>query len=244
MEGKGKMTLVMEPIGVIRSCFKEKFGIPRQAGLVQTALARIVLFAPFGRDESLKDLEMFSHIWVQFYFHGDSDEGWKSTVRPPGLGGRQRVGVFASRSPHRPNHIGLSAVRLLDIDPGGDGASLLVGGGDFLDGSPVLDIKPYLVYSDCIGYADPGYATAARDRIDVVFSKQADDFCVAYRRAKKLDLRGLIIETLRQDPRPASQKNREKIFGIRLWGVNVRWLAQPGVFTVMECSDLEDGGMS
>jgi len=235
------MALAIEPIGVIRSCYKEKFGIPRQAGLVETARARIVLFPLFGRDELLKDLEQFSHIWVQFYFHGVSAEGWKATVRPPGLGGRRRVGVFASRSPHRPNHIGLSAVRLLDIDIREDGAHLLVAGGDFLDDSPVLDIKPYLVYSDCLADARSGYADTARSSMRVVFSEQAEEFCAAYYHAMQRDLRGLIIETLSEDPRPASQRSREKHFGMRLWDVNVRWLAQHRIFTVMECHDLSAG---
>ncbi len=235
------MALAIEPIGVIHSCYTEKFGIPRQAGLVEKALAGIWLFSPFGRNESLKDLESFSHIWVQFYFHDVSAEGWKATVRPPGLGGRRRVGVFASRSPHRPNHIGLSAVRLLDIDIREDGAHLLVAGGDFLDGSPVLDIKPYLVYSDCLEDARSGYADTPRAPIRVVFGRQAEDFCAAYFHRMKRDLRGLIVETLRQDPRPASQKNREKHFGMRLWDVNVRWLAQHQLFTVTKCSDVAAG---
>ncbi|MBE0584885.1 MAG: tRNA (N6-threonylcarbamoyladenosine(37)-N6)-methyltransferase TrmO, partial [Desulfofustis sp.] len=129
-------------IGIIRSCYRQKFGIPRQAGLTPSASAELQLVRPFARREMIQGLEQFSHLWLLFLFHGVVGDGWQATVRPPRLGGRKRIGVFATRSPHRPNHIGLSAVRLLGIESDGDGVTLALGGVDLLDGTPVLDIKP------------------------------------------------------------------------------------------------------
>ncbi len=140
--------LEINPIGVVHSCYTEKFGIPRQPGLVDKARATIELFSPYNRAEMVRKLESFSHIWVHFLFHDAVAEGWRPTVRPPGLGGQKRVGVFASRSPHRPNHLGISAVKLIGIKRVGQRLLLEVGGGDFLHGSPVFDLKPYIPYSD------------------------------------------------------------------------------------------------
>lgn len=138
------MTFSFQPIGVIHSCFKEKFGIPRQSGLVTAAQATLELHAPYDCPEALVELEGFSHIWVTFVFHQSMRDNWKATVRPPRLGGNQRIGVFASRSPFRPNPIGLSAVQLESIDCKDGHCQLQLRGADLLDGTPVLDIKPYV----------------------------------------------------------------------------------------------------
>ena len=130
-------------IGTIHSCYKEKFGIPRQPGLVSSP-ATIVIDSSFSKDEAFRELETFSHVWVIFVFNGIENKKWKSTVRPPRLGGNQRIGVFASRSMFRPNPIGLSVVELKNIERKGSKIILNIIGGDFLDLTPVLDIKPYI----------------------------------------------------------------------------------------------------
>ena len=152
------------PIARIHSCFSEKFGIPRQPGLAAKATARMEMLPPYDRSEMVRGLEKFSHIWIHFLFHDAITEGWRPTVRPPWLGGRKRVGVFASRSPHRPNFIGLSVVRLLEIHLEGKRLFLELAGVDFLDQTPVFDIKPYLPYSDRIIEATGGYAVEPKGR--------------------------------------------------------------------------------
>jgi len=147
------------PIGVIESCFKEKFGIPRQPGLARSvpAIIRLDKNDPFLA-QSLRRLEEFSHLWVIYIFHEHGSRNWKPSIRPPRLGGAEKVGVLASRSPHRPNPIGLSAVELVRVDlQDPAGVAIHVRGGDFLDGSPVLDIKPYVPYADAFPDARAGW---------------------------------------------------------------------------------------
>ena len=226
------------PIGVIHSCFSEKFGIPRQSGMVKSATAFIELLPPFNREEMVRGLDGFSHIWVHFLFHQVLEEGWKPTVRPPWLGGKKRVGVFASRSPHRPNHIGMSAVKLTDIRREKKTYIIKVTGGDFLDQTPVLDIKPYVPYCDSVETATSGYTVYNRsDRleIEVIFSKETSLFCAAYEQDTGRELYLLIEEMIRQDPRPASQKGTKKQFGMLLWDVNIRWQVIDSQFQVLEC---------
>ena len=233
----------LEPIGVIRSCYTEKFGIPRQAGLAEGARASIILKPPFDREEMVKALDQFSHIWVHFIFHQTLAEGWRSTIRPPGLGGQKRVGIFASRSPHRPNHLGFSAVSLLEIHVGHGETVLEIGGGDFLDGTPVVDIKPYIPYCDAIETAEGGYSGDGGIIQMVDFSGESDRFCRLYRAKTGRDLRTLITQVLQQDPRPASQRRVKREFGIRLWDVNIRWrVDDDSSFTVKECKLLRDMG--
>ncbi len=170
----------IEPIGIIYSCYPEKFGIPRQPGMVKSSTARLVLQEPYNRIEMVKCLDEFSHIWVQFLFHQTVDEGWRPTIRPPFLGGKRRVGIFASRSPHRPNYLGLSVVRLLGITHNSDELSLALEGVDLLDQTPVFDIKPYIPYCDSIKDAEEGYATPPTSCYEVLFSKEAEGFCRQY----------------------------------------------------------------
>ena len=223
------------PIARIHSCFTEKFGIPRQPGLAAKATARMEMLPPFDRSEMVRGLENFSHIWVHFLFHDAITEGWRPTVRPPWLGGQKRVGVFASRSPHRPNFIGLSVVRLLEIRLEGKRLFHELAGVDFLDQTPVFDIKPYLPYSDSIVEATSGYAAGPGEAADVEFSDEAIAFCLAYRQEKGRDLSGLIREILQQDPRPASQKEVGRDFGMLLWDINVRWRVSERGFLVLAC---------
>lgn len=223
------------PIGIIHSCFTEKFGVPRQPGMVKSATARLELFAEYGREETLRGLTQFTHLWVQFLFHQTIAEGWKPTIRPPMLGGRKRIGVFASRSPHRPNHIGMSAVRLEKIAKEKGVYFLELSGVDFLDKSPVLDIKPYVVYSDCIESASCGYAHGQQPEVTIHFSAGAEEFCRGYQGETGRNIRQLIQEMIRHDPRPASQKKNKSSFGMLLWDVNIRWEIVGEVFRVESC---------
>ncbi|PID44703.1 MAG: tRNA (N6-threonylcarbamoyladenosine(37)-N6)-methyltransferase TrmO [Proteobacteria bacterium] len=229
-----------EPIGVVRSCFTEKFGIPRQSGLAPSASAVIQLRKRFCRQEIVNGLDGFNHLWVLFIFHRVLEDGWKTTVRPPRLGGRERVGVFATRSPHRPNHIGLSAVRLDGIQCGRGFLHLAVSGGDLLDGTPVIDLKPYIPYSDVINSAHMPSGAGVSPVTEVLFTEAAQLFCQHYEEQTNRKLHALIIEVLRQDPRPASQQQKKKEFGIQLWNVNVRWEIDDHYCRVLCCELLED----
>ncbi len=231
------------PIGVIESCFKEKFGIPRQPGLARSAPAVIRLDKkdPFLA-QSLRRLEEFSHLWVIYVFHEHGSRNWKPSIRPPRLGGAEKVGVLASRSPHRPNPIGLSAVELVKVDLDDPaGVAIHVRGGDFLDGSPVLDIKPYLPYADSIPEASAGWADEPITKTPVEFTALAEEKIAASENAEQL--RTMITEVLELDPRPAFQKRRMPPtspeaqgldFGFALLNVDVKWRIDQGRFVVTD----------
>ena len=228
----------IRPIGVVHSCYREKFGIPRQPGLVKSSKGRIELLEEFAREEMVKGLAGFSHIWVHFIFHAAVKDGWRPTVRPPWLGGQERVGVFATRSPHRPNHLGMSVVRLEGIVWEKKKLFLEISGLDLLDQTPVVDIKPYIAYSDIIDDADSAYATLDTERVTVEFSEESLIYCAQYEAETGRGLAMLISETLSQDPRPASQRQKIKEFGMTLWDLNVRWQVRDGVFYVYSiCRD-------
>lgn len=220
------------PIGRIRSCFPQKFGIPRQPGLVPQARAVLELFAPYGRAEALAGLEAFSHLWVVFVFHAHLDRPWHPTVRPPRLGGNRRIGLFASRSAFRPNPIGISAVRLDGIRQAGERAEIDIGGGDFLDGTPVLDIKPYLPYADAIAQAAGGFAAAAPPLLPVDFAPQAEAAC---RESGDDRLKELISGVLANDPRPAydDRADDNAVYGMRICESEVKWRVRQGRVTVL-----------
>ncbi|MDR3631581.1 MAG: tRNA (N6-threonylcarbamoyladenosine(37)-N6)-methyltransferase TrmO [Desulfocapsaceae bacterium] len=228
----------LQPIGIIHSCYPEKFGIPRQPGLVKSATARLEMLAPFNRPEMFKGLDRFSHIWLQFIFHETLAEGWRATIRPPWLGGRERVGIFASRSPHRPNHLGLSVVRLIRIVREGKGIFCDLAEIDLLDQTPVIDIKPYIPYSDRILEASDGYTLpAGSNTTAVVFSEQARDFCRRYEMRTGRKLYDLVCETLSLDPRPASHRARTGEYGTLFWDINVRWQVEADGFLVLDCAE-------
>ncbi len=228
------------PIARIHSCYAEKFGIPRQPGLVTKAIATIEMIAPYDRIEMFRELGQFSHIWVIFQFNKVIQEGWKTTVRPPGLGGQQRVGVFASRSPHRPNHIGISAVKLLSITHAGATTQLQVEGGDFLNGTPVFDIKPYVPFADVQEKAHAGFSARGICAMEVSFTDAASSFCLDYHQKTGKDLAGIIEQVLQQDPRPASQRQQKACFGMQLWDVNVKWVVRDEIFEVTECRKCQE----
>jgi tRNA-Thr(GGU) m(6)t(6)A37 methyltransferase TsaA len=215
--------ILIEPVAVVCSPFQEKFGVPRQSGLAPSALGEIRLLRPFDDPAMLQGLEEFSHIWLTFRFDRCVDQGWRSRVRPPRLGGNVEVGVWASRSPFRPNFLGLSAVRLLEVVTSPE-PLLRVAGLDLLDGTPVFDIKPYLPYSDAIHDARGGFAPRAPDpHLAVSFLPQAERQLAAV--ADPQRMRALIIEVLTLDPRPAYRRGPEpeRVYGMRLAGVDVRW---------------------
>lgn len=228
------MKITIEPIGIIHSCYPEKFGIPRQPGLVKSATARLELFEPYNRVEMVKGLDEFSHIWVQFLFHETVDKGWRSTIRPPFLGGKRRVGIFASRSPHRPNHLGISVVRLSGIVNEGKKLFLELAGVDLLDQTPVVDIKPYIPYSDKVEGATRGFTSPPASCNDVSFSEDAEEFCRQYELTQGRPLRRLIRETIGHDPRPAAHRLLKREYGILLWDVNVRFVADIDHFLVLK----------
>ena len=231
--GAGLAPIEMRPIGVIRSCFPDKFGIPRQPGLVPEAEARLELLPPYNRVEAVRGLEDCSHVWILFLFHHCLRGDWRPTVRPPRLGGARRIGVFASRAPFRPNPIGLSAVALLGIDSSG-GVALRLGGVDLADGTPVLDIKPYLPYADSLPEARAGVGEAEPADLELDFAPQPEALLAALPGTEGRRLRSLISGLLRQDPRPAHQSTDlpGRGFGMRLEGLNIRWESRGNRFLV------------
>jgi tRNA-Thr(GGU) m(6)t(6)A37 methyltransferase TsaA len=228
------MSYQFEPIGIIHSPFKEKFGIPRQPGLVPEARGVLELLPPCNRPETVSGLEGYSHLWLQFVFHQALREEWQPTVRPPRLGGNRRVGVFASRAPFRPNPIGLSVVTLERVIADQTGVRLELSGIDLVDGTPVLDIKPYVPYVDSIPDARSGFAPAApAPTLPVRFSEKAEQ--QLRERPDGAELRTLIIRLLELDPRPAYQEEAaERLYGFRLYDFDLRWRVEDGCVKVVE----------
>ncbi len=226
------MPYSVSPIGFVRSCFKEKFAIPRQPQLAPAARGVLELLPPFDQGEAVQGLEQVSHVWLLFLFHRTLEHQPRLKVRPPRLGGNQSLGVFASRATHRPNGIGQSVVRLDRVEPG----RLWLSGIDLLDGTPVLDIKPYVPYADCVPAAVNGIAASAPTPIAVDWQEPA--LAQAREHGRRLDepLLELIEQCLAQDPRPAYQiPSPERRYGARFWDVDVRWhYPEPGRICVLE----------
>jgi tRNA-Thr(GGU) m(6)t(6)A37 methyltransferase TsaA len=228
----------MQVIGDIRSPYKEKFGIPRQPGLAPVE-SLLELRPGFDSPAMLEGLEGFSHLWLSFVFHACVEDGWRPRVRPPRLGGNRRVGVFASRSPFRPNHLGLSVVELLGIEQD-QSLRLRLRGADLLDGTPVLDIKPYLPYVDAIPNARAGFAPKPPATLAVRFAEQPARWLEQYP-----DLQRMIASVLAQDPRPAYQQDDpERVYGMRLADVNLRFQIVGGVLEVLRVEALDLHGES
>lgn len=208
----------MKPIAKISCDFPDKFGIPRQSGLID-GLEATIIFEPEYRDpNSLRGIEEWSHLWLIWQFSENLRDGWSPTVRPPRLGGNRRVGVFATRSPFRPNPLGLSCVKLLQVvDTENHGRVLIVSGADLMDGTPIYDIKPYLRYTDSRPDASGGFADEVFDRsLDVSFPPEL--------LAKLPENRqNAVVEILSMDPRPAVQDDPMRIYGMRFAGYEIKF---------------------
>lgn len=212
-------------IGLVHSCFKEKFGIPRQPGLAPLACAEIELLPPYNDPAAFEGLEGCTHLWIQFVFHANKREEWKAKVKPPRLGGNKTLGVFATRSPNRPAPIGLSVVRYRGIVEREGKLLVQISGVDILEGTPVLDIKPYVPYVDCVLEAENNFAAAPPELIAVDIPAALMAICVAYWQRTGTDLAGLITQILQQDPRPQYQQPEpERVYGMKLLDLDVRWL--------------------
>lgn len=222
-------THMIKTIAHIKSDFSTKFGIPRQSGLVSELRSTIVFEPEFRNSDALRGLEDFSHLWIIWQFSEAIREEWSPTVRPPRLGGNTRMGVFATRSPFRPNPIGLSCVEILGIEDTQEfGAVIHVGGADLMDGTPIFDIKPYIPYCDCHPEATGG------------FTQQADDFLLNVVISDELlakipeDKRSALLGVLSHDPRPSYQKDSDRIYGLTFSGRNIRFTVQDKTLTVCE----------
>ena len=223
--------MTLDAIGTVRSCFGGKFGAPRQPGLCPGAWGELV-FAPAYRNRDLiRGIDGFSHLWLVFGFHETAGRGWHPTVRPPRLGGNERVGVFASRSTFRPNAVGLSLVRLEGVEARADeGPVLLLGGLDLIDGTPIYDIKPYLPYAEAIHDARAGFAAADIPRLEVVVDESSrTTFSGLPERTRRV-----IREALALDPRPAVRaEDSERVFGALICGLNIRFTVAAGHCTIV-----------
>ncbi len=239
------MQYQFDTIGVIHSCFKEKFGIPRQPGLVTEATATLELLPPYNRPEAVRGLAQFSHIWVLFIFHGCLRSKWKPTVRPPRLGGNERIGVFASRATYRPNPIGMSPVQLVGVEAEEGRVVLHLKGVDLLDGTPVVDIKPYIPYADALDEARGGFAESApQAKHEIHFTPKALAQCDSQRQSHP-NLKVMIEQLLRSDPRPAYKEGDDgRIYGMRLWDFDLRWRLEGDRVEVLELATIEDATSS
>lgn len=215
-------------IAHIHTDYNEKFGIPRQSGLAKSVKGRIVFQPEFRDAEAVRGLDGFSHLWLIWEFSENRGKAWSPTVRPPRLGGNRRMGVFATRSPFRPNPIGLSCVKLEEVitdDP--DGPVIVVSGPDLMDGTPILDIKPYIPYADSVPDASVGFLSEAEElRLEVVIPNE-----VAAKLGQTLSQE--LRDVLQNDPRPTYQNDPQRVYGVLFGGYNVTFQVKDNVLTVL-----------
>ena len=221
---------VIRPVAFYRGGFEQKFGIPRQAGLVPEIIGRVEFHGEFAVADALRGIEDFSHLWIIWQFSKNIRSTWSPLVRPPRLGGNEHMGVFATRSPFRPNGLGLSCVRLLEVD----GTDLVVGGADLADGTPVFDVKPY-VGADSHPDAELGFTTRnTDDQLEVLFPEELTS-----------DVPASVLEQLHgvlaQDPRPAYQHEAERVYGLTYAGWNVRFTVDGKRLKVLEVEPASEG---
>ena len=214
-------------IARMRSDFATKFGIPRQSGLVEELRSTIVFEPEYRNADALRGIEGFSHLWIIWQFSEAVRSDWSPTVRPPRLGGNTRMGVFATRSPFRPNHLGLSCVKLLGVEETEEfGTVLHVGGADLMDGTPIFDIKPYVPYADCHPEAAGGFTdTAGEYLLQVAFPEELLSLLPA-------DKRQAAISVLSHDPRPSYQRNPDRVYGLTFAGYDIRFCVKEDILTV------------
>ena len=222
----------MKIIARIHSDFKEKFGIPRQSGLVPQTRARIVFEKEYRVADALRGIEGYSHLWLIWSFSKAEREGGSPTVRPPRLGGNARMGVFATRSPFRPNAVGLSCVELVEVKlhtP--DGPVLIVGGADLLDGTPIYDIKPYLPHADCHPEAT---GSCSAEKVGYALRVDFPEHLLALVEESR---REVVMQLLSQDPRPSYQSDASRVYGMVYGDQNIRFTVEGGVLTVCAVED-------
>ncbi|MDV7104767.1 tRNA (N6-threonylcarbamoyladenosine(37)-N6)-methyltransferase TrmO [Vibrio sp. TH_r3] len=226
------MDHTIEPIGVIHTPYKEKFAVPRQPRLAPSATAKLQLIDNANSPEAIRGIEQFSHLWLLFLFDQNLQAGWTPTVRPPRLGGNERIGVLSTRSPFRPNGIGMSAVELKQVKQTEGQVWLELGSVDLVDGTPIIDIKPYIPYSDAIFDANGGFAQTEPKLLNVTFSTIAEQQLRFH--ANKEQVRAVIYEVLAQDPRPAYKKNStdNKEYAVNLFDLNVKFKVNEQLVTV------------
>ena len=223
------MDVNIQVIAQMRSDFATKFGIPRQSGLVEELRSTIVFEPEFRNPDALRGIEDFSHLWIIWQFSEAVRQGWSPTVRPPRLGGNTRMGVFATRSPFRPNNLGLSSVRLLAVEHTEKyGTVLHVGGADLMDGTPIFDIKPYIPYGDCHPEATGGFTDSAGEfLLKVAFPENLMAQLPA-------DKRDAAVGVLSHDPRPSYQRKPGRIYGLTFAGFDIRFQVEEDILTVVE----------
>ncbi len=222
-------SISMDVIAVMHSDFSTKFGIPRQSGLAEALQSTIVFEPAYRNPEALRGIEGFSHLWILWQFSQAVRQDWSPTVRPPRLGGNARMGVFATRSPFRPNAIGLSCVRLLSVEQTQDvGTVLRIGGADLMDGTPILDIKPYIPYCDAHPEAMGGFTQNAGDFMLEV------DFPEELKLRLPAEKREAILQVLSHDPRPSYQKDSDRIYGLSFAGFDIRFTVRDKLLTVVD----------
>ena len=223
------MEAVIQAIAHMKSDFPTKFGIPRQSGLVEALRSTIVFEPEFRNPDALRGIEDFSHLWLIWQFSQAVRQDWSPTVRPPRLGGNVRMGVFATRSPFRPNSLGLSCVRLLEVEETREfGTVLHVGGADLMDGTPIFDIKPYIPYGDAHPEAAGGFTDHAGDYLLKV------DFPNDLLNRVPSDKHQALLGVLSHDPRPSYQRNPDRVYGLTFAGCNIRFTVKDGTLTVTE----------
>lgn len=223
------MEAVIQAIAHMKSDFPTKFGIPRQSGLVEVLRSTIVFEPEFRNPDALRGIEDFSHLWLIWQFSQAVRQDWSPTVRPPRLGGNVRMGVFSTRSPFRPNSLGLSCVRLLEVEETREfGTVLHVGGADLMDGTPIFDIKPYIPYGDAHPEAAGGFTDHAGDYLLKV------DFPNDLLNRVPSDKHQALLGVLSHDPRPSYQRNPDRVYGLTFAGCNIRFTVKDGTLTVTE----------
>lgn len=223
------MKATIQAIAHMRSDFPTKFGIPRQSGLVEELRSTIVFEPEYRNPDALRGIEDFSHLWLIWQFSEAVRQGWSPTVRPPRLGGNTRMGVFATRSPFRPNNLGLSSVRLLGVERTEEyGTVLHVGGADLMDGTPIFDIKPYIPYGDCHPEATGGFTDQAKDFLLEV------DFPPALLGKLPEEKQEAALGVLSHDPRPSYQRDPKRVYGLTFAGFDIRFTVRENKLTVVE----------
>ncbi len=222
----------VKPIGYIKSDFSEKFGIPRQSGRAPSLKAKVIFYPEFRSDDALRGIEGFSHLWILFDFSKAHKSGFTPLVRPPRLGGNKKVGVFASRSPFRPNHIGLSSVKFEKLEKSEKyGTVIVISGADLLDGTPIYDVKPYLPFTDCHPEAYGGYAEELKDY------KLKVNLCDAVYNLLPQEKIDALIECLADDPRPSYQDDGKE-YGLSFAGINLKFTVNDRTLTVIKAEKI------